>query len=61
MNSLALSTLLFHSLGTVAIVLGSALNSCLPVHRSARRWELVDNDVAVRSDRLPDMALPRAA
>lgn len=61
MNSLALSTLLFHGLGTVAIVLGSALSSCLPTHRSARRWELMDKDVAVRSDRVPEMELPHAA
>jgi hypothetical protein len=34
MQALVLSTLLFHSLGTVAMVLGMALNDCLPARRS---------------------------
>jgi hypothetical protein len=42
MHTLILSTLLFHSLGTVAILLGSALNSFLPSRRVARTWELAD-------------------
>jgi uncharacterized membrane protein len=37
MNTLLLSTLLFHSLGTIAIVLGMALAACLPERRPLRR------------------------
>lgn len=37
MNTLLLSTLLFHSLGTIAIVLAMALADCLPERRPLRR------------------------
>ncbi len=37
MNTLLLSTLLFHSLGTIAIMLGMALAACLPERRPLRR------------------------
>lgn len=33
MHTLALSTLLFHSLATVTMVLGMAVNACLPMRR----------------------------
>jgi type II secretory pathway pseudopilin PulG len=42
MHTLILSTLLFHSLGIVAILLGSALNSFPPARRAARTWELAE-------------------
>jgi hypothetical protein len=34
MHTLALSTLLFHALATVTMVLGMGVNACLPVRRS---------------------------
>jgi len=34
MHALAVSTLLFHSLATVAMVVGVAVNACLPDRRS---------------------------
>jgi hypothetical protein len=37
MNTLLLSTLLFHSLGTIAMLVGMALAACLPERRPARR------------------------
>lgn len=49
MRSLVLSTLLFHTVGTVVIMLGMAVKSCLPQQRSALKWEFADADVAVRS------------
>jgi hypothetical protein len=34
MHALALSTLLFHSLATITMVLGMAVNACLPFRRA---------------------------
>jgi hypothetical protein len=34
MITLALSTLLFHGLATVAMVVGAAVNACLPMRRA---------------------------
>jgi hypothetical protein len=34
MNTLALSTLTFHALATVTMVLGAAVNACRPFRRS---------------------------
>jgi hypothetical protein len=43
MQTLALSTLLFHTIGTLAMLVGMAVKSCLPVRHAARTWELVEN------------------